>query len=653
MAERVDEINKLVAQEDKRIDQQLSGIALDEAAGAQQAIRDAEKDRAAYLTQGFGALGSVAQGISENYAAGNFGQGRQYTPDGMANTAETIRSGDLGQNRGYELSDGSVLNPNIDPDEFAAFGGTVPTGLEADAQVRQGRRAERQFARQDRRAERQFARQDRRMANDIQRAQAQAAIDPAFGGPVIAQDRTFNPNFSPLGTSARPDEYAAPGRTLSPREYERMLMEQRGLSRRDVRRNPGLLQYQAGGQGTSGPLDPFDPFGGGGFTPPSSTEAAPREAVAAVAPAGLGGEPAPAPAPERRPAPPRDSVTSSDRNIARGRLAENLRQNSGLEGAELASAIESIEVQRGDDGKFTATYTPVTKQQAELQVQSESARELLDRLAEPIPREIAEPNPTPQQVEVANTEALERAAEVGPAAEEVVRSATDNVNASNPLPIAMQWLNVREPNYRELDPATGDSIDVATPTITPEGKKLLTEIWAGVGHGERAQQDYIKKENAWCAGFVNKVLADSNLTLLPGGVQKQRADMYLSAKFGENVYTNEQVKRSNLHQDLKDKPEAYGFPKPQGKVTDAKMGDVVIINRPDNKPPTRHVGFFAGYDGDGKIKILGGNQNDEVNVTVFNTSDVFGIRRINQPDLTDKELEAVSNIVTRQDASTR
>ena len=635
MAERLDEINKLVALEDKRIDQQLSGIALDEAAGAQQAIRDAEKDRAAYLTQGFGTLGSIAQGISENYAAGNFGR---IKARGLAAESENV---------------GELL-AGLD-----AFG--MPT-------TREQRQANRQM--QDnmvdfpqpmtRQQERQLERQGRQATNDIQRAQAQAAIDPAFGGPVIAQDRTFNPNFSPLGTSARPDQYAAPGQAMSPQQTERMLMAQRRLGQQEardiqraIRRNPELLNYQAGGQGTSGPLDPFDPFGGGGFTPPSSTEAAPREAVAAVAPAGLGGEPAPAPPPERRPVPPRDSVTSSDRNIARGRLAENLRQNSGLEGAELASAIESIEVQRGDDGKFTATYTPVTKQQAELQVQSESARELLDRLAEPIPREIAEPNPTPQQVEVANTEALERAAEVGPAAEEVVRSATDNVNASNPLPIAMQWLNVREPNYRELDPATGDSIDVATPTITPEGKKLLTEIWAGVGHGERAQQDYIKKENAWCAGFVNKVLADSNLTLLPGGVQKQRADMYLSAKFGENVYTNEQVKRSNLHQDLKDKPEAYGFPKPQGKVTDAKMGDVVIINRPDNKPPTRHVGFFAGYDGDGKIKILGGNQNDEVNVTVFNTSDVFGIRRINQPDLTDKELEAVSNIVTRQDASTR
>ena len=262
-------------------------------------------------------------------------------------------------------------------------------------------------------------------------------------------------------------------------------------------------------------------------------------------------------------------------------------------------------------------------------------------------------SPTPQQVKVANTEALKKAAEVGPATEEVVRGATEKVDPSNPLPIAMQWLDVREPDYRTVDPVTGDSVYVDTPKVTPEGQQLLTEIWAGVGHGETAQKDYIKKENAWCAGFVNKVLADSNLTPLPGMLSKQRADMYMSAKFGENVYTSGDVSRLNLHGNLKKFEDDYGFPKPKGKVKDAKMGDVVIINRPKNDPPTRHVGFFAGYDGDGKIKILGGNQGDEVNVTVFNTSDVIGIRRVNQPQLTDKELEKVSNIVTRQDGSTR
>ena len=73
-AQQMDEINRLVADEDKRRQQQLAGIAMDEAAGAQLAIRDAEEDRANYIAQGVGTLGSIAQGLSTNYAEGNFGQ---------------------------------------------------------------------------------------------------------------------------------------------------------------------------------------------------------------------------------------------------------------------------------------------------------------------------------------------------------------------------------------------------------------------------------------------------------------------------------------------------------------------------------------------------------------------------------------------------
>ena len=335
-------------------------------------------------------------------------------------------------------------------------------------------------------------------------------------------------------------------------------------------------------------------------------------------------------------------------------MEANIEATSGLTGAELTKAKESIKVTQNADGEFTATYDRGSRAQVQSVGESPVGMEIINRVANQTNDEaIATPNPTPQEIERVNTEAVEKAAEVGPATEEVVRGATSKVDSSNPLPIAMQWLDVREPDYRAVDPATGDSVYVDTPTITPEGQQLLTEIWAGVGHGEKTRESYIKKENAWCAGFVNKVLADSNLTPLPGKLSKQRADMYMSAKFGENVYTSEDVNRLNLHGNLKKFEEDYGFPKPQGKVSNAKMGDVVIINRPNNNPPTRHVGFFAGFGKDGEIKILGGNQNDEVNVTVFNTSDVIGIRRVNQPDLTDKELEAVSNIVTRQDASTR
>jgi hypothetical protein len=73
-AQQMDELNRLVADEDKRRQQQLAGIAMDEAAGAQLAIRDAEEDRANYIAQGVGTLGSIAEGLSTSYAEGNFGK---------------------------------------------------------------------------------------------------------------------------------------------------------------------------------------------------------------------------------------------------------------------------------------------------------------------------------------------------------------------------------------------------------------------------------------------------------------------------------------------------------------------------------------------------------------------------------------------------
>ena len=86
-SQQMDEINKLVAKEDARRQQQLAGIAMEEAAGAQLAIRDAEEDRAKYIAQGVGTLGSIAEGLSTSYAEGNFGQGNTRRQQRLAEEA--------------------------------------------------------------------------------------------------------------------------------------------------------------------------------------------------------------------------------------------------------------------------------------------------------------------------------------------------------------------------------------------------------------------------------------------------------------------------------------------------------------------------------------------------------------------------------------
>jgi uncharacterized protein (TIGR02594 family) len=72
------------------------------------------------------------------------------------------------------------------------------------------------------------------------------------------------------------------------------------------------------------------------------------------------------------------------------------------------------------------------------------------------------------------------------------------------------------------------------------------------------------------------------------------------------------------------------------EIHNALVGqDIVILKRGKGPQPgpevlnaPGHVGVFAGYDGDERIKLLGGNQGDRVCVASFPLSDVIGVRRI-------------------------
>lgn len=62
--------------------------------------------------------------------------------------------------------------------------------------------------------------------------------------------------------------------------------------------------------------------------------------------------------------------------------------------------------------------------------------------------------------------------------------------------------------------------------------------------------------------------------------------------------------------------------------------DVVILSRGDGGQPGAditnapgHVGFFAGLDGN-DISILGGNQNNEVNIAPYSRNRFLGLRRL-------------------------
>ena len=75
---------------------------------------------------------------------------------------------------------------------------------------------------------------------------------------------------------------------------------------------------------------------------------------------------------------------------------------------------------------------------------------------------------------------------------------------------------------------------------------------------------------------------------------------------------------------------------------DARVGDIVVKSRMVNGKKQSHVGFFVGYAENGDVLILGGNQNDELNVTAYPYSQVDAMRRLEVPALTKEQVEAIS-----------
>lgn len=70
---------------------------------------------------------------------------------------------------------------------------------------------------------------------------------------------------------------------------------------------------------------------------------------------------------------------------------------------------------------------------------------------------------------------------------------------------------------------------------------------------------------------------------------------------------------------------ARSFLKWGKKVRIPRKGDVVVFTR--GRPPSGHVAFYVGNHGRNHILVLGGNQNDEVNIKAYPKSRVLGYRR--------------------------
>lgn len=95
-------------------------------------------------------------------------------------------------------------------------------------------------------------------------------------------------------------------------------------------------------------------------------------------------------------------------------------------------------------------------------------------------------------------------------------------------------------------------------------------------------------ETPWCASFANFCLKEA-------GIEGTDSAAALSfRKWGQEV-----------------------------KVSGLRYGDICVIDRGGGRG---HVGFFVGFDRSGRLLLLGGNQDDQVNTTAF-PSDAFAYFR--------------------------
>ena len=100
----------------------------------------------------------------------------------------------------------------------------------------------------------------------------------------------------------------------------------------------------------------------------------------------------------------------------------------------------------------------------------------------------------------------------------------------------------------------------------------------------------LKDETAWCAAFVNAILKRSG-----------------------KAHSGKLNARSLL---------IIGSP-----VSVPKLGDVVVLWRESKTSWKGHTGFYINHD-EKYIYILGGNQNNQINITAYPINRLLGYRRI-------------------------
>jgi uncharacterized protein (TIGR02594 family) len=295
-------------------------------------------------------------------------------------------------------------------------------------------------------------------------------------------------------------------------------------------------------------------------------------------------------------APQRQADTSQIdlKNLIRATLAEVMgtsgtqpMQNSALlqPPVQTEALDQPTDVAREDpDFQFKQSFTPAEERPTEL-TQEEVLRPRARPLGAPL-LESLRPLARPE-----NIQAIEET-ETGDQAIETVSNQLPLID--NPLDfIFKQGLVGLDEKKVEHQEAIKGFLNTAVPNFV----KDKSEVTSG--------------KKAWCAAFVDHVL--TNLGQAP-------------------LQTKDRYDRIRAKQYLN-----YGDP--VSDASKAKAGDLVVLKTREGF----HVSFFTSISQDGKtIKALGGNQDNKVQVSEYDISQVRGIRRIG--NLRDVDTETIKDL---------
>lgn len=170
--------------------------------------------------------------------------------------------------------------------------------------------------------------------------------------------------------------------------------------------------------------------------------------------------------------------------------------------------------------------------------------------------------------------------------------------------------------------ATGEELqDMAKAKVASLASGLLPS-WATGGaedYADGAEQGFVATASQWIGKHEDTDRKALAAFIAKAGIKIDPASESWCAAFTNAVLYANGIKGTGA-------VNARSFLEWGKGTTTPKPGDIVVLWRGNPQGWQGHVGFFKGFDANGNVLILGGNQGDKVSIEAFAASRVLGFR---------------------------